>query len=273
MDAETVEVRTAGRGPRPLGTIAATVTAALIISTALIAPRASVCDVRAFAPGSGDGRSVQTPLLVHDEDALDAVRGCLDRHHLQVTDILPNAPFVPLGLTSGSTMGLSGSYDGGDRSIVDLRIFLPGVDGVALFASIDGGSVSDLTLLRPRVEGRSAVAALVGIITAGAIVQGVSLIDASIVAADVAGVVAGVSSDDVVMDVRIRGGDVQVAGYVVGTHVGRIRADTIDPAAAPAEALSTAIPIAGSRGATDVGLRDADGPTAQRAVGAVHGAG
>jgi predicted unusual protein kinase regulating ubiquinone biosynthesis (AarF/ABC1/UbiB family) len=132
--------------------IAALTAAVVAVGAMLVTPRASVCDVRSFAPGSGDGRSLQKPLLVHDAAALDAVRDCLDRHHLQVADILPNAPFVPIGLTAEASTGQCGSYDGGGHSIVDLRIFLPGIDGVGLFAAIEGGSVGDLTLLRPRVE-------------------------------------------------------------------------------------------------------------------------
>jgi hypothetical protein len=266
LDVETVEVHPAHRGPTRWGAIAAVAAVIAVIGAMLAAPRASVCDVGPFAPGSGDGRSPQAPLLVHDAAALDAVRDCLDRHHLQVADILPNAPFVPLGFTSEASSGLSGSYAGGGHHIVDLRIFLPGIDGVALFAAIDGGSVEDLVLLRPRVEGRSQVAALAGRISAAASITGVRVIDAAIVAEDVAAVVAGTSSDDIRLDVEIRGGTVQVEGQVVGTLVGRVRADA---AAGPRDgALATDASVT-----TGVRLRDATGPIATRAVGEILGTG
>jgi len=266
-------VHPAPRSSTRWGVIAALTAAVVAVGAMLVTPRASVCDVRSFAPGSGDGRSLQKPLLVHDAAALDAVRDCLDRHHLQVADILPNAPFVPIGLTAEASTGLSGSYDGGGHSIVDLRIFLPGIDGVGLFAAIEGGSVGDLTLLRPRVEGRSRVAALAGSVTAGASVQAVEIIDATIVAEDVAAVVSGSASDDVVVDVTVRGGSVQVEGFVVGTHIGRMRADMTRPDPAASGALGIDVLALDTRVANGVSLRDADGPTAQRAVGEVLGAG
>jgi hypothetical protein len=267
LDGETVEVHPAHRGPTRWGAIAAAAAVVAVLGAVLAAPRASVCDVRSFAPGSGDGRSRQTPLLVHDAAALDAVRDCLDRHHLQVADILPNAPFVPLGFTSEASIALSGSYAGGGHHIVDLRIFLPGSDGVALFAAIDGGSVEDLVLLRPRVEGRSQVAALAGSISPTGSITGVRVIDAAIVAEDVAAVVAGTSSDDVMLDVEVRGGTVQVAGQVVGTLVGRVRADAAT-AGPSGGALATDTTIAAG-----VSLRDATGPITARAVGEVLAAG
>jgi hypothetical protein len=261
MDVETVEVRPAPRGARRWGVSAAIAAAALVVGALLVAPLAGACDVRAFAPGSGDGRSVQEPLLVHDAAALDAVGSCLDRHHLQVTDILPNAPFVPIGFTSQASAGLQGSYDGGGHSIVDLRIFLPGVDGVALFAALDGGEVRDLTLLRPRVEGGSGVAAVAGDLTTGSAVRGVRIVDAAIVAEDVAALVAGSASADVELDVELRGGSVEVRGRVVGTHLGRVRPG-------PSGVSQHEEFVAG-----DVRLRDGSGPTSARPVGEVLSAG
>ena len=273
MDVETVEVRPAHRAPLRWGVIAMAAAAALIVGAVLLAPRASVCDVRAFAPGSGDGRTPQTPLLVHDATALDAVRDCLDRHHLQVDDILPNAPFVPLGLTSDATVGLSGSYEGGGHSIVDLRIFLPGVDGVGLFVSLDGGRVADLTLLRPRVEGGSSVAALAGSMTGGSTVEGIRVLDAVIRAEDVAGLVAGTSSDAVTLEAERLDGSVQVDGLIMGTHIGRIRTGADPARAASAPAPSPEGFTSDLHDASGVTLTGAGGPATRRAVGEVLGAG
>ena len=275
---ETVELAPARRTSLRSPLILIVIGASVLVTTVLLLTRAGGCDLAAFAPGSGDGTTPSTPLLVHDAMALDVAGGCLDRHLLQVADIAPNAPFVPLGLGVDDG-GLSGSYDGGGHAIVDLRVFLPGIADAGLFTHLDGGTVRDLTLTRPRVEGGIGVAALAGRVTGDAIIDGVRVIDAIVVAQDAAALIAGTAGPGVRIDVTLTGGSVQVTGGGdVATLIARLvpagtSADTATDApvgsaagTAPLPAITVTTPGAVTR------LLDAAGPVADRAIGSAPAA-
>lgn len=270
---ETVELAPARRASLRSPLIRIVIGASVLVTTVVLLMRTGGCDLAAFAPGSGDGATPSTPLHVHDARALDAVGGCLDRHLLQVADIAPNAPFVPLGLGADGG-GLSGSYEGGGHAIVDLRVFLPGTAGAALFAHIDGGTVRDLTLTRPRVEGGVGVAALAGRITGDAIIEDVRVIDAIVVAQDAAALIAGTAGPGVRIDVTLSGGSVQVTeGGDVATVIGRLElagtgADTTTDAPVGSVTAPEPFPtvtVTTSGAATS--LLDAAGPVSDRAIG------
>jgi hypothetical protein len=270
---ETVELAPARRASLRSPLILIVIGASVLVTTVLLLTRTGGCDVTAFAPGSGDGATPSTPLLVHDAQALDAAGSCLDRHLLQVADIAPNAPFVPLGLRADGS-GLSGSYDGGGHAIVDLRVFLPGVAGAGLFSHIDGGTVRDLTLTRPRVEGGVGVAALAGHVTGDAIIDGVRMIDAIVVAQDAAALIAGTAGPGVRIDVTLTGGSVQVTeGGDVATLIGRLvlagtGAETATDAPVGSATATAPLPtIAVTTSGAVTRLLDAAGPVADRAIG------
>jgi hypothetical protein len=236
---------------------------AALLTVVVLSTQATGCDRDAFAPGSGDGATPGSPLLVHDAAALDAVGGCLGRHHLQVADIVPSAPFVPLGLGQGDG-ALTGSYDGGGHAIVDLRVFLPGASDVALFSHIDGGEVRDLTLERPRIEGGAGVAALAGRVTGAATLERIRVIDADIIAEDAAATVAGSAGREVRIEVTLRAGSVRVdAGKQVASVVGQLL-----PADPSASTRSAALPdLTVTTAGPPPSLADATGPVPDRSIG------
>jgi|GEM_PF-661661 len=121
-------------------------------------------ELRAFADlsqlfESGSG-SKADPYLVKTDIELSRVRLFPSAHFKQTADISLKA--YQSGKGWAPIPDFSGSYDGGGYTISGLVINRPTTDMVGLFADVTGAALTNLTLSRPSVIGKSHVGTLAG---------------------------------------------------------------------------------------------------------------
>lgn len=178
----------------------------------------SGCGTERFAPGSGDGRSPDRPLLVADAAGLLELDACADRHFRQVTDLDAPNPWTPVGL--GRPAGFSGSYDGAGHRLRGVRIFLPGSTDVGVFGLLSG-EVRDLTLEDVVVEAADRTGAIAGRVLATGRVEGVTVRDGRIVGAGDIGGLVGLADPAATVEGTFEGDVSGPDGSIGSTAIGR----------------------------------------------------
>lgn len=115
--------------------------------------------------GGGTGTK-DTPYLVEDAIDLAAVRNNLKAHYKQIADIdLKGDEWLPIGFLVGedSPAYFSGSFDGGNLNILNLKISQTEKDNIGLFAIISGiGVLKNIHLINPITSGRYTIGTLLG---------------------------------------------------------------------------------------------------------------
>jgi hypothetical protein len=141
--------------------------------------------VSEFAGGSGTSTD---PWQVSTSVQLASVRNHLDGHFVLTSDIdLASENWEPIGAfvpasddpqdeTPNRELAFTGVFDGGGRTISNVKIDNPTGAAVGLFGCVAGeGSISNLTVKDANVKGGTLVAAVVGY-AAGSAVENVALI-------------------------------------------------------------------------------------------------
>ncbi len=119
-----------------------------------------------FAGGDG---TEEDPYLVETAEQLDNVRNHLDAHFRQVADIdldafSENEGWEPIGSWTEHDARFSGTFDGGDYDIVNVRIDRSYGYFIGLFAGFDDGArVENMALKNVSVAGKEGVGALAGV--------------------------------------------------------------------------------------------------------------
>jgi hypothetical protein len=140
----------------------------------------------------GDG-SAENPYQLSSVLQLQEIQNHLDAHFIQTADIDAvatatwnnNEGFEPIG---DDVDFFTGSYDGGGFEIGGLTINRPEEFNVGLFGYINGGSVSNVSLVAADISGEERVGGIVGINEG--LIDSVS-VEGSIMAESIAGGVAG----------------------------------------------------------------------------------
>lgn len=127
--------------------------------------------------GSGSGLDADDPYHICTWAQLNSVRQNLGWFYVLNNDLDSNSPgygglgneWAPIGdcgddndCDALNNHPLSGSFNGGGKTISDLIINKPNLNGVGLFAYVNSGSVSNLGLINARVTGKGSVGTLIG---------------------------------------------------------------------------------------------------------------
>jgi hypothetical protein len=163
-------------------------------------------------PFSGGDGSVANPYVVNSAEDLDNVRYYRTSHFVQSNHIdFGGSEFAPIGHTS---FPFTGSYDGGQYLISNLRINSVGNDMVGLF-SFNGGTIRGVNLLNATISGDNNVGGIAGL-NIGTIEK--SRVNATITGVTDVGGIVGVNQGVVRDSSNI--GNVTATKYYVGGIAG-----------------------------------------------------
>lgn len=97
-------------------------------------------DIKALAYSDGDG-SPENPYIIYDENQLDYIRYCQDKHFKLANDITLTKDWTPINASDG----YFGSLNGGGHTIFNLNI-KSNSDNAGLFSVISNGIIQNLTI-------------------------------------------------------------------------------------------------------------------------------
>jgi len=185
-----------------------------------------------FAGGAG---TEVDPYKIATAKQLYNVRRLPSRYYRQTADInLGVAPYKD-GAGWLPIKKFTGTYDGGGFSISNLTMNQPSLPEVGLFGRLDGGTLTSLNILNPKVSGNSDTGALVGsgsncelsfIRVSGGTITGTGNNDGY-------GALAGLTSSCTVSHIEVSGLSINISGEVgvdVGGMIGKATGTTISRA-------------------------------------------
>ena len=124
--------------------------------------------VQAQFSGSGAG-TANDPYQITDAYELSEVRNDLAASYKLMNDIdltewindnNPTSGWAPIGIP---TAPFTGTFDGNNQCIYGLKIDRSSLDYIGLFGFASGGKISNVTLVKPIMKGRSKVGGIAGI--------------------------------------------------------------------------------------------------------------